>query len=139
MNMLEFVTVKDNILEFLSSNQDQVIDSHIIYNDLKFICQPNGVVDACIEEMEVDKMITIHKSAAKDMVAIADSGVKLLAEGGYSKRLITEKKIILNNFNPVSNPVNKTAIRFKRKKQINVMAGSLGVVSVLSSILFKRI
>jgi hypothetical protein len=136
MNMLEFVTVKDNILEFLKTNQDEVIDSSLIYSDLKFNRQPNGVVDACIEEMQVDKVITIQKAKAKDMVAIADSGVKLLAEGGYSRRLIIEKKIIINNFPPVA---HTKVQRLKRRRDISVIASSLGVISVVSSILFKRI
>jgi hypothetical protein len=136
MNMLEFVTVKDNILEFLKSHQGKVIDSHLIYNDLKFIRQPNGVVEACIDEMEADNVITTHKAESKDMVAIAASGVKLLAEGGYSKRLIIEKKIIVNNYPPVA---QTKAPRLKRRKEISVISGSLGVISVVSAILFKRI
>ena len=60
MNMLEFVTVKDSILKFIQTHHNEAIESDSINNDLRFRSQPNGVVEACIEEMHEDSAIIIH-------------------------------------------------------------------------------
>jgi hypothetical protein len=135
MNMLEFVTVKDNLLEFLRQNQDEVIDTSRINKNIKFSSQPNGVIDACIEEMEVDNVITFSKKDTT--MAIAESGIRLLDEGGYSKRLIVEKKIIVKPV--VSDTIYKKANRINKGNEITDSANLLRVFSMLSSILFKRV
>jgi hypothetical protein len=134
MNMLEFVTVKDNILAFLKTHQNDVIDSDIIQNDLKFVFLPNGVVQACIEEMTIDKVLTVRSKDSKAILILAGSGEKLLSDGGYKKKLIEEKK--LGSKSDTSETNNN---QYKSKKQVLATDNTLSVLSMLSSILFKRV
>lgn len=138
MNMLEFVTVKDNILEYLKEHQGEVIDTDIIHKDLKFLFLPNGVVQACIEEMTVDKALTIRTKDTKVILILAGRGEKLLAEGGYKKKLIEEKKLIVTaDSMPGALETNNSL--YKSNNQAVSSDNTLSILSMLSSILFKRI
>jgi predicted rRNA methylase YqxC with S4 and FtsJ domains len=135
MNMLEFVTVKDNILKFLQSHSEAT-DSDLIHKDLSFSSLPNGVAKACIEEMDEDRAITAYNEKGKDLLIISESGKKLLAAGGYTKRYIEKKKekIYIDS-------INLQAIKSEnnRKKQVSVMAFIVSFISLFESLLIKRI
>ena len=136
--MLEFVTVKDNLLEFLRKHQAEVIDSEIINNDFSFFYKPNGVVQACIEEMVAEKVIIVHQNGTKAILIIADSGKNLLNEGGYKKKFIEDKKLPakFDSDSVISQTIKSQNIR---KKQMSILSNLFNVPSTLSSILFKRI
>ena len=137
MNMFEFVTVKDNILLYLYTHQKEIIDPEIIKNDLKFTFLPNGVVQACIEEMVADHSITIRRIGSGFSLVPAESGKRLLADGGYVKKL-TEETTIRTIEGITSYKLHKSKRQFISGKQITVLANTASVLSVLSAALFKR-
>lgn len=134
MNMLEFVTVKDNILKFLKTHQNDVMDSDIINNHVKFFSQPKGVIPACIDEMVMDKSIKILEQDNKYILTLSEKGERLLTEGGYVNKLIEEKKLREKK----SDNARATNASYNRKKQITILANTVNALSVLLSILFKK-
>lgn len=136
--MLEFVTVKDQMLEFLKTHQDKAIDSDIINFDVRFNSLPNGVIEACIEEMKNDNVIKVKNVKDKDLLGITDSGQRFLGAGGYTKKLIEEKKVraIADS---KSEPLYMPNALYKRNRQIALITNTVNTLSVVSALLFKRI
>jgi len=134
--MLEFVTIKDSILKFIQTHHNEAIESDSINNDLRFRAQPNGVVEACIEEMHADSAIIIHNVKGKDLLIISDFGKKLLADGGYTIRYIGSKKEKIYTDSINLQPVQTEP---HRKKQVSVAAVLLAFISLFESVIFKRI
>jgi hypothetical protein len=138
MTMLEFVTVKDQLLAFLKTHQDEAIETNIINNDLIFHSLPNGVLEACIEEMERDNVIKVQRVKAKDLLGITDTGKRLLGAGGYSKKLIEEKKARAMA-DSTSDPLYMPNTLYKRNRQIALITNTVNALSIVSAVLFKRI
>lgn len=138
MNMHEFVTVKDQLLEFLKAHQNEVVDSEKINSNTRFHSLPNGVIEACIDEMKADNVIKVQNVKSKYLLSITDSGKMFLGMGGYAKRLIEEKKHRAM-VDAKSAPLCMPGTLYKRNRQIALINNTVSALSVLSSILFKRI
>jgi len=138
MNMLEFVTVKDQLLAFLKTYQNEVIDFDIINNNLMFNSLPNGVVQACIDEMAMDKTIIIYQKETKFILALTHSGKRVLSEGGYVGKLIEAKKIRKKTDSEAETLYMPNTL-YKKNRQIAVIANTVNALSVVSAVLFKRI
>lgn len=137
MNMLEFVKVKDNLLEFLNTRRNEVVDYDAIKNHLNFFSLPNGVVEACIEEMTMDKAIS-RSMEPKTSIIITGSGEKLLSSGGYAKKLM-EENVLRQNADIMSDTLYTPNVLYRRSKQITVKSRSINASSILPSVLFKRV
>jgi hypothetical protein len=136
MNMLEFVAVKDSILKFIQTHHNEAIDTDSINKELQFRTQPNGVVEACIEEMHEDKAIILHNVKGKNLVILSEPGRKLLDEGGYTYRYIETKKEKIYTDSINLPPVES---EHSNRKQVSVAAVILGFIALFESVLFKRI
>ncbi len=136
--MLEFVKVKDNLLEFLNIYRNEIVDYDVIRNHLNFFSLPNGVVEACIEEMTLDKAIIIRSMESKISMIITGSGERLLSSGGYVKKL-KEENILRQNDDIRSDTLYTPNVLYRRSKQITVKSSSINASSILSSVLFKRV
>lgn len=136
--MLEFVTVKDQLLAFLKAHQNDVIDSDNINNDLMFNSQPNGVVQACIDEMAIDKAIILYKKETNFILILTHHGERILSEGGYVRELINKKKF-REKTDTKAEPLYLPNTLYKRNRQIAVISNTVNALSIVSALLFKRI
>jgi BRCT domain type II-containing protein len=86
MDELEIAALKDKILMYLNENYGDSIVSTGIFNYLKFDSLPNGVFQACLQEMGKDDVIICNEaSGTRTILKIKNKGAKLLTEGGYTK------------------------------------------------------
>lgn len=138
MNMLEFVTVKDDILKFLQTHHPEAIDSDVLHGNSYFNSQPNGVMEACISEMEEDNSITVKNKEKKTIIGITDSGMKLLDDGGYVK-LLFEKRKSKEKLYAEARKLRPANREYKRQRQASLISDTVGVLSLVGSLLFKRI
>lgn len=136
--MIEFVTVKDQLLEFLKTHQNEVIDFDSINSITRFHSLPNGVIEACIDEMKADNVIKVQNVKSKHLLNITDSGKMFLGMGGYAKRLVEERKHRAM-VDAKSVPLCMPATLYKRNRQIALISNTVSALSVVSAILFKRI
>jgi BRCT domain type II-containing protein len=96
MDELEIAALKDKILMYLNENYGDSIVSTGIFNYLKLDSLPNGVFQACLQEMGKDDVIICNEvPGTRTILKIKNKGAKLLTEGGYTKPIqdrINERK-----------------------------------------------
>jgi hypothetical protein len=86
MDELAIAELKDKILTYLNENYGDSIISTGIFKHLKLDFLPNGVFQACIQEMEKDDVIVCtDASGGRTILKIKNKGAKRLVEGGYTK------------------------------------------------------
>jgi predicted transcriptional regulator len=130
MNMLEFVTVKDNILKYLNANKN--VNSTHISSDTKFLNLPKDVIETSLNEMFADDTIKINNENGVNL-KITRKGENLLSEGGYTNRYQDYRSRTDQHF--INSYKGITVIHPSSSKA----AFSLNLMSVVSSVFAKRV
>ena len=141
MDELEIASLKDGILNYLHKHSDIAIDLDIIKKDIKLFTLPKGVVKACVEEMDADKVIICHYEEGEGAILlINDKGAKLLIAGGYTKPVqdkINERQQQEADRQKARELTDLNIKNLKRAKWFSIIAIIISIAALAVSILKK--
>jgi hypothetical protein len=141
MDDLEIATLKDNILNYLQKHSETAIDLDVIKKDLKLHTMPRGIVNACVAEMEMEKVITFFPIESGDGILLTnDKGQKFLAEGGYIKPIqnkINELRQQEVDKQKARELIDLNIKNLKRAKWFSIAAIIISIAALAVSILKK--
>ena len=141
MDELEIAVLKDDILNYLHKHSDIAIDLDVINKDIKLLTLPKGVVKACVEEMDADKVLTCHYEEGEGAILlINEKGEKLLIAGGYTKRIqdkINDRRQQEADKQKARELTDLNIKNLKRAKWFSIAAIIISIAALAVSILKK--